>query len=33
MPLQLNLPERLLHEGWKVKIRDRERVEPPHATA
>ncbi|HEY5436201.1 MAG TPA: hypothetical protein VIK13_13285 [Candidatus Limnocylindrales bacterium] len=32
MPLQLPLPERLSNEGWKVKIRDRERVEPPHAT-
>lgn len=32
MPLQLRLPERLSNEGWKVKIRDRERVESPHAT-
>lgn len=32
MPLQLPLPGRLSNEGWKVKIRDRERVEPPHAT-
>lgn len=32
MARQLPLPTGLLKEGWKVKIRDRERVEPPHAT-
>ena len=32
MPSQLPLPERLAKDGWKVKIRDRERLEPPHAT-
>jgi hypothetical protein len=32
MPLQLPLPERLSNEGWKVKIYDNERLEPPHAT-
>ena len=28
----LNLPERWASRGWKVKIRDRERLEPPHVT-
>lgn len=32
MPEQLRLPKQLSAEGWKVKIRDVERVEPPHAT-
>jgi hypothetical protein len=32
VPKQLPLPGGLSEEGWKVKIRDRERVEPPHAT-
>jgi len=32
MPLHLPLPERLSHEGWKVKIYDNERLEPPCAT-
>jgi hypothetical protein len=32
VPEQLQLPERLSAEGWKVKIRDREHGEPPHAT-
>jgi 2'-5' RNA ligase len=26
------LPPHLQQQGWKVKIRDRERVEPPHVT-
>jgi hypothetical protein len=29
---QLKLPALLENRGWKVKIRDRERVEPPHVT-
>jgi len=28
----LELPEPLGSEGWKLKIRDKERLEPPHAT-
>jgi hypothetical protein len=28
----LNLPEPWATRGWKVKIRDRERLEPPHVT-
>ncbi|WP_156820305.1 hypothetical protein [Synechococcus sp. PCC 7336] len=26
------MPPQLQQQGWKVKIRDRERVEPPHVT-
>jgi hypothetical protein len=29
---QLKLPTLWENRGWKVKIRDRERVEPPHVT-
>ncbi len=32
MPFTLNLPEPWASRGWKVKIRDRERIEPPHVT-
>src|SRR4051812_6096766 len=32
MPFQLALPRRLKQRGWKVKIREKERVEPPHVT-
>ncbi len=32
MPFHLELPEALRLQGWKVKIRDRERLEQPHAT-
>jgi hypothetical protein len=32
MPFQLPLPRKLKAEGWKVKIREKERVEPPHIT-
>jgi hypothetical protein len=32
MPFELPLPRKLRAEGWKVKIRDKERVEPPHVT-
>lgn len=32
MPFTLNLPEPWVNRGWKVKIRDRERLEPPHVT-
>lgn len=32
MPFELALPKRLKSQGWKVKIRDKERVEPPHVT-
>ena len=32
MPFTLNLPEPWGSRGWKVKIRDRERLEPPHVT-
>jgi hypothetical protein len=32
MAFSLPLPAPLPAQGWKVKIRDRERSEPPHAT-
>ena len=32
MPYELNLPRLLKRAGWKVKIRDKERLEPPHVT-
>ena len=32
MPFSLPLPQPWDSQGWKVKIRDRERLEPPHVT-
>jgi hypothetical protein len=32
MPFQLKLSGRLKARGWKVKIRENERLEPPHIT-
>jgi hypothetical protein len=32
MPYRLNLPKKLRGHGWKVKIQDKERLEPPHVT-
>lgn len=32
MPFSLPLPKRLRNQGWKVKIQDKERLEPPHVT-
>ena len=32
MPFELDLPKRLKKLGWKVKIREKERLEPPHVT-
>jgi hypothetical protein len=32
MPFTLTLPEPWAARGWRVKIRDRERLEPPHVT-
>jgi hypothetical protein len=32
VPFDVRLPRKLKTEGWKVKIRDKERVEPPHVT-
>ncbi len=32
MPFDLPLPRRLARAGWKVKIRDKERLEEPHVT-
>lgn len=32
MAYGLDLPKKLKARGWKVKIRDRERLEPPHVT-
>ena len=32
MPFDLPLPAPFQRQGWKVKIRDRERLEPPHVT-
>ena len=31
-PIELELPRKLHLEGWKVKISDKERLEPPHVT-
>jgi hypothetical protein len=32
MPYELPLPKKFKAQGWKVKIREKERVEPPHVT-
>jgi hypothetical protein len=32
MPYELSLPKKIKAQGWKVKIREKERVEPPHVT-
>lgn len=32
MPSELDLPAHLKNQGWKVKIFDKERLEPPHVT-
>lgn len=32
MAFELRLPTLWASRGWKAKIRDRERVEPPHVT-
>jgi hypothetical protein len=32
MPYKLSLPASWIAQGWKAKIRDRERLEPPHVT-
>lgn len=32
MPYELDIPRSLREQGWRVKIRDRERLESPHAT-
>jgi hypothetical protein len=32
MAFSLSLPAVLAAQGWKAKIRDRERTEPPHVT-
>jgi hypothetical protein len=32
MPFELPLPRKLSAEGWKVKIREKERLEPTHVT-
>lgn len=32
MPVDLILPSPLPGEGWKVKICEKERLEPPHVT-
>jgi hypothetical protein len=32
VPFALTLPEPAASRGWKAKIRDRERLEPPHVT-
>lgn len=32
MPTSFKPPDPLGNRGWKIKIRDRERVEPPHVT-
>lgn len=32
MAYEIELPRHLKRQGWKIKIRDRERAEPPHVT-
>lgn len=32
MPTQFTVPAPFDERGWRLKIRDRERVEPPHVT-
>lgn len=32
MPYVVALPEKYAKQGWVAKIRDRERLEPPHVT-
>jgi hypothetical protein len=32
VPFSLSLPARCRSEGWRVKIREKERNEPPHVT-
>ena len=32
MPHEVALTARLKSQGWKVKIREKERLEPPHVT-
>ena len=32
MPFDLEIPALFRSQGWKVKIRDKERLEPPHAS-
>ena len=32
MPYSLALPKKLRVQGWKVKIQEKERLEPPHIT-
>lgn len=32
MALNVSLPKREHSEGWRLKIRDNERLEPPHVT-
>lgn len=32
MPFALLLHSTWVNQGWRVKIRDKERVEPPHVT-
>jgi hypothetical protein len=32
LPFELEIPPSLRRQGWRVKIRDRERLEPPHVS-
>lgn len=32
MPFEVPLPPAVKTQGWKIKIFDRERLEPPHVT-
>lgn len=32
MPFDLPIPQQLQQAGWRVKIREKERVEEPHVT-
>ena len=32
MPAIFDIPTHLKSNGWKIKIREKETVEPPHAT-
>lgn len=32
MPFNIGLPPQLSNQGWRLKIRDKERLEPPHVS-
>jgi hypothetical protein len=32
LPHEFDIPKRLADQGWRVKVLDKERAEPPHVT-